>query len=133
MKYERLTDKKWKEIEKHCYAKGLYFSNQFTEEQTDEMIKRLAELEDKIESGKMLELPCKVGDNIYFVRVTLKPYIVETYIDEICFKKDYILVHCAESGRYLRFDNDWNLIENYWNVYLDKSKAEARLKELQGE
>lgn len=24
MKYERLTDKKWKEIEKHCYAKGLY-------------------------------------------------------------------------------------------------------------
>lgn len=131
MKYERLTARS---------AKGLKLKNgkKFVELLSDKnltlsALNRLAELEDKIESGKTVDLPCKVGDNIYFVRVTLKPYIVETYIDEICFKKDYILVHCAESGRYLRFDNDWNLIENYWNVYLDKYQAEARLKELQGE
>jgi len=37
---------------------------QFTEEEADEMIKRLAELEDKIESGKMIELPCKMKLNI---------------------------------------------------------------------
>ncbi len=60
MRYERLTDKKWKEIERHCYAKGLNFSNQFTEEETDEMIKRLADLEDKIESGEL-----SFNDNLY--------------------------------------------------------------------
>ncbi len=54
---ERLTDKNWKEIEKHCCAKGLYFSNHFTEEQTDKMVKRLAELEDKLESNQLVELP----------------------------------------------------------------------------
>lgn len=29
------------------------------------LINRLAELEDKIESGTLIELPCKVGDMIY--------------------------------------------------------------------
>lgn len=58
---KRLTPKDWKEIENHCYAKGLHFSNQFTEEQTDEMIKRLAELEDKIENGQLVELPAIIS------------------------------------------------------------------------
>lgn len=30
-----------------------------------EKLKRLAELEDKIENGTLIELPCKVGDTIY--------------------------------------------------------------------
>ena len=104
MKYERLTDKKWKEIEKHCYAKGLHFSNQFTEEETDKMIKRLADLEDKIESGKMLELPCKMKLNI-------SDYNVDVYQ----------IIYSGKYG-YMRTEIVYGEVE-----------AEARLKELQGE
>ena len=31
----------------------------------DPMYKRLQELEDKIENGTLIELPCKVGDTVY--------------------------------------------------------------------
>lgn len=34
-------------------------------EQTEKVINRLAELEDKIEQGTLVELPCKVGDTVY--------------------------------------------------------------------
>ena len=33
-------------------------------------IERLAELEDKIEDGTLVELPCKVGDKVYWVDVS---------------------------------------------------------------
>lgn len=49
MSYERLTDKNWK---RRAY-------------QFDDIYKRLAELEDKIENGTLAELPCKVGDTVY--------------------------------------------------------------------
>lgn len=92
---------------------------------------RLAELEDKLESGQLVELPCKVGDKIYFVRVTHEPHIVKTFVDEVVISRDYFWVRCAETSRYLRFDRNGKLIENHWNVYLTKPQAEARLKELQ--
>ena len=104
MKYERLTSKQWKEIEKHCYAKGLHFSNQFTEEQTDEMIKRLADLEDKIESGKMLGLPCKMKLNISDCNVDV-----------------YQIIYSGKYG-YMRTEIVYSEVE-----------AEARLNELQNE
>jgi hypothetical protein len=45
--YKRFTTKNWRES-KHTKA-----------------YEYLAELEDKIEQGLMLELPCKVGDTVY--------------------------------------------------------------------
>lgn len=117
MKYERLTDKKWKEIEKHCYAKGLHFSNHFTEEETDEMIKRLAELEDKIESGKLVELPCKIGDTLYGISAPL--HIEKAKLSEVCYEV------VTKDGHYL--------IGHFGiSLFTDKSQAEARLKELEG-
>ncbi len=46
--YKRFTVKNWRES-KHTKA-----------------YEYLAELEDKIENGTLIELPCKVGDKIYF-------------------------------------------------------------------
>lgn len=34
-------------------------------ESVDEVIERLSELEDKIEQGTLIELPCKVGDSFF--------------------------------------------------------------------
>ncbi len=36
-------------------------------EYNDPMYKKLQELEDKIENGTLIELPCKVGDKAYFI------------------------------------------------------------------
>ncbi len=89
-------------------------------------IDRLAELEDKIESGKMIESP-----KIYQLSVGCKGTSLENYfIDEIAAKltsingmwsleyKDRL---CGNGGRKLI------------GYFIDKSQAEARLKELQGE
>lgn len=160
MKYERLTDKKWKEIEKHCYAKGLYFSNQFTEEETDKMIKRLAELEDKIESGKMIELPCDLEKHIFVIcackdieKIYDNDYCNGTGAIECPFENQCNREDCEnENGLqvfetcvgHIFFDNETfelcalaehtNLvIEIGKNAFYAKSQAQARLKELQGE
>lgn len=42
-------------------------------------IKRLAELEDKIENGTLIELPCKVRDTVWFVYETEND---GTFLDE---------------------------------------------------
>ena len=53
MEYKRLTPKGKKWIESNHDEVEVY--------------NRLAELEDKIEQGKMIELPCKVWDEAYLV------------------------------------------------------------------
>lgn len=58
MKYERLTRRDWA---KNTYAVPSY--------------KRLAELEDKIEQGKLIELPCMMKDSF-------GDWIVYFYSDE---------------------------------------------------
>lgn len=53
--YKRLTKKEWANmnLEKEYGYLHVY--------------KRLAELENKIENGTLIELPCKIGDTIYVV------------------------------------------------------------------
>lgn len=40
-------------------------------------VKRLGELEDKIENGTLVELPCKVGDVVYEVFKNHKPPFIQ--------------------------------------------------------
>ena len=55
MKYERLTkkDQDWFE---------------FTEITDNEIYTRLQKLENKIENGTLVELPCKVGDAVWYIK-----------------------------------------------------------------
>ena len=49
-----------------------------------DLYNRLAELEDKIENGTLIELPCKVGDTIYEVFKNHKPpFIQQTKVEKI--------------------------------------------------
>lgn len=93
-----------------------------------EAIDRLAELEDKIENGTLIELPCKVGDTVYEVfKEHRPPFIQETKIEKI------IIV--GEKGLRLRLARN-SFYETAISslgktVFLTKAEAEARLKELQ--
>lgn len=59
---------------------------------TFDCLKRLAELEDKIENGTLVELPCKVGDTVYWV----------TGLDIIAYEVKGFLYDCDGMGLRLK-------------------------------
>lgn len=99
-------------------------------------LNRLAELEDKIENGTLIELPCKVGTTLYFIynrpladKPNLTPRIHETSnwyfdIDEkgiaISTRSPY-----GYNGEYFYYLGEM--------VFLTKAEAEKKLEELKNE
>ena len=93
-----------------------------------ETYSRLAELEDKIENGKLIELPCRVGDVVYFIldyvsfgkleaEKTIRPKIID-YVDLYGFESDGLQVSWIDLNR---------------QVFLSRAEAEKRLAELKNE
>ncbi len=67
--YKRLTNQKWsKDID---LTQELGYSY---------IYKRLYELEDKIENKMLMELPCKIGDTIYYANFFTSPPRIEEYV-----------------------------------------------------
>lgn len=85
-----------------------------------EVIQRLAELEDKIEDGTLIELPCKVGDKFYEVFECTQEY----YEYECC---GFSVV----DGR-VEVINEVDSRYYADEVFFSKEEAEARLAELRG-
>ena len=139
MEYKRLTIRNEKgfatyncsdEDRKDC---ELYYNCGECHKST-QVIKRLAELEDKIEQGTLIELPCKLGDTVYYV------------LDYGSVKGECV---CVEEGKIRAFEirENYNCIwfevlyEDFvsrhplWNigetVFLTREEAEKRLKEVQ--
>ena len=79
-------------------------------EEIDAVYRKLKEYEDLEEQGRLIKLPCKVGDTVYHV---VQGRIVEVSNVDLFF----LLLSVAEN----RFNN---------SVFLTKSEAEAKLKEL---
>lgn len=83
--YKRLTNKDWKEnydiFEDLCCDTCTKDCGEC--ERNFDALVRLAELEDKIDNGTLVELPCKVGDTVYFdtyrhgESIGIKPHKVE--------------------------------------------------------
>jgi hypothetical protein len=120
--------------------------------------KRLAELEDKIEQGTIIELPCKVGDTVYVIASCNDVDMYRIYEENRCecpFEYDCDYEDCDAKGTTLRvFDTKVTGIYGtvgykgffvefeYLNVqyqledfgekfFLTREEAEKRLKELQ--
>ena len=83
-----------------------------------ELYRKLAELEDKIENGTLIELPCKVGQPIWIICYelwTTKPFVDESFIKS--FVQIAMIMEHGEIGK---------------TVFLTKAEAEAKLRELKG-
>lgn len=83
---------------------------------------KLAELEDKIEQGTLIELPCKVGDTVF----TIEGGIIEEH--EVLG----VLVQFEEL--FFKILRKRDLVCKFWgsrSVFLSREEAEKRLKELQ--
>ena len=80
--------------------------------QVAEYLKKLKDYEDLEEQGRLIELPCKVGDDIYYILGI--PNETPCTIDKCVFE----LSDINDIGK---------------TLFLTKSEAEAKLKELRGE
>lgn len=115
--YERLTI--WnEELQRSCMTAD------FNEETVDIVarhVDRLYELENAIEDGTLVFLPCKVGDNFWWIlhKYTGEYEIVEEKVKQIriCDYGFYI-IDCDGSGWYLS------------EIYFTKEAAEKALEEL---
>lgn len=116
--YKRLTA---------SYYKDRNYYNEMDNIDVDEMYDRLAELEDKIEQGLLLELPCKVGDTVYRVvsRCSdinrcddIDQYICRRTCCDAFIRKEKFAIHILN-----RIGSDF---------FVTKEEAEAKLAELRG-
>lgn len=114
--YKRLTNQEWsKDID---LTQELGYSY---------IYKKLHELEDKIESGTLVELPCKVGDTVYEVFKEHKPpFIQETTIEKIVITEKGFKLRLSRNSFY-----ETAISSLGRTIFLTESEAEAKLKELQ--
>ena len=94
-------------------------------------VKRLGELEEKIENGTLVELHCKVGDVMY--EVIGDAYIDEWEIESICFNKTYPkgVIWAKRTRDFARWKFWIEDCGTKW--FTDKAEAEAKWRELEGE
>lgn len=132
--YKRLTKKDRHEAKFDCIDQN----------KKRAILKRLWEIENQIENGTLIELPCKINDIVYevcekpnnnpFVKLPSEFFIVEHRMGDIkmtmigekpifamfTFNKEFGVM--AWSGEHIGTQ-----------LFLTKSEAEARLRELKGE
>lgn len=97
------------------------------EDNRHNVLQKLADYEDLEEQGRLLKLPCKVGDIVYIAETVL--------VEAMCIRiqldgyRNGIWINAKEYpyDRRISFKNFGK------TVFLTKAEAEAKLKELRGE
>lgn len=94
-------------------------------------VKRLGELEEKIENGTLVELPCKVGEIMYEVIDGIP--IQEWKIESICFNRAYPkgVIWAERTRDFAQWKFSIEDCGTKW--FTDKAEAEAKWRELEGE
>ena len=105
---------------------------------------KLKEYEDLEEQGRLVKLPCKVGDTVY---VVTSPFNVFDNIEYDENMKDEVYESCVSSITFYKSGEQYRIYAKETNhfigayfrecdfgktVFLTKSEAEAKLKELRG-
>lgn len=94
---------------------------------------KLKEYEDLEQQGRLLKLPCKVGDKIFldfagFGKDIDKFTVKDFHLD--CFKDGETTLFCEYESNDRTFSGQIDVMEFGNTVFLTKSEAEAKLKEL---
>lgn len=94
-----------------------------------QLIDKLAYYEDYEEQGRLVKLPCKVGDTVYGISMGKIISLTVNEISIFCMKGEKIINAKCQSDDEFR-----NYVEREFGktVFLTKSEAEAKLKELRG-
>ena len=81
-------------------------------------VKRLGELEDKIEAGTLVELPCKVGDNAVAI------------IDTLCYPNAIYNVKLKDLAYIVEDENGDVTFQHITRIFGTEAEAEKRLEEI---
>ena len=84
-------------------------------------VKRLGELEEKIENGTLIEIPCKVGDNAVAI------------IDTLAYPNAIYNVKLKDLAYIVEDENGDVTFQNITRIFGTEAEAEAKLRELEGE
>ena len=84
-------------------------------------VKRLGELEDKIENGTLIEIPCKVGDNAVAI------------IDTFCYPNAIYNVKLKDLAYIVEDENGDVTFQHITRIFGTKAEAEKRLEEIRNE
>lgn len=94
---------------------------------------KLKDYEDLEELGRLVKLPCKVGDKIFldfagFGKDVDKFTVKDFHLD--CFKNGETILFCDYESNDRTLSGQIDVMEFGKTVFLTKSEAEAKLKEL---
>lgn len=107
MEYKRLTNQKWSKDIDLTQELGYSYIH-----------KRLAELEDKIEAGTLVEIPCKVGDNAVAI------------IDTLAYPNAIYNVKLKDLAYIVEDENGDVTFQHITRIFGTEAEAEKRLEEL---
>ena len=105
---------------------------------TRRIIERLAEYEDLEEQGRLIKLPCKVGNTVYRY-VEEKGCVLEYTVWNISMSAyesggiDIVIEGCAESEDEVEDEFSLSLIDFKNEFFNTKSEAEHKLKEMESD
>lgn len=97
----------------------------------EDMVKKLADYEGLEEQGRLIKLPCKVGDTVYAIGFNNnKPIIYESVVLSVLITEKEI----AFNVKVDEFEINSQLKQSMFDktVFLTEPEAEAKLKELRG-
>lgn len=107
MEYKRLTGQKWTDYIDITKEYGYSY-----------IYKRLYELEDKIEAGTLIEIPCKVGDNAVAI------------IDTLCYPNAIYNVKLKDLAYIVEDENGDVTFQHITRIFGTEAEAEKRLEEI---
>ena len=151
---ERLTideiiehcDRKTGMYEKSCdvkYLETAVMGNRIKEywehKQVSEYLRKLKDYEDLEEQGRLIKLPCKLGDTVWQIMVVgvqgknIKYGIFKAVVTTISvdYQMNFLLSTITEGEE--RYRNEVTSTAIGETMFFTKSEAEAKLKELRGE
>lgn len=97
---------------------------------TDEDVDKWEKYKQLEEQGRLVKLPCRVGDTVYGISMGKIITLIVNEISIFCMKGEKIINAKCQNDDAFR-----NYVEREFGktVFLTKSEAEAKLKELRGE
>lgn len=135
---ERLTNREYGEIS--CTGREIpcsSFCNNCSQgtgncEIVKRMVEKLADYEDLEEQGRLVILPCKIGDTIYEVSYENREFVIKEHIVKEFIYRTYrfsrIEIYCENENGFLACNNIGKLDEC---LFLTKAEAEQKLKEME--
>lgn len=97
------------------------------------VLQKLADYEDLEEQGRLVKLPCKVGDTVYAIhyinrRFVIFPHIISKFVI-MPYRFPRVEIYFKSENGFMTCDFEGQINEN---LFLTKSEAESKLKELRG-